>query len=88
MATSAFSLPSIIQSLVKGGGIQSLGLALSRLNPYVATATVILGGLTIALKKHNEESRLTSLGYNLTEDAIHTYRNSDSYNYVLKTFGY
>jgi hypothetical protein len=26
--------------------------------------------------------------YNLTEDAIHTYRNSDSYNYVLKTFGY
>lgn len=65
-----FSLPSIIQSLVKGGGIQSLGLALSRLNPYVATATVILGGLTIALKKHNEESRLTSLGYNLTEDAI------------------
>ena len=23
--------------------------------------------------------------YNLTEDAIHTYRNSDSYNYVLKT---
>ena len=26
--------------------------------------------------------------YNLTEDAIHTYRNSDSYNYILKTFGY
>ena len=26
--------------------------------------------------------------YNLTEDAIHTYRNSDSYNYVLKTYGY
>ena len=26
--------------------------------------------------------------YNLTENAIHTYRNSDSYNYVLKTYGY
>ncbi len=26
--------------------------------------------------------------YNLTENAIHTFRNSDSYNYVLKTYGY
>ena len=65
-----FALPTMIQSLVKGGGLRAAIAGISAINPAVAAATVAIGSLYIAYKKHNEQLKLTALGYNLTEDAV------------------
>jgi TP901 family phage tail tape measure protein len=69
-STAGFALPSMIQSLVKGGGIRAAIAGIASLNPVVAAAVITIGSLSIAYKKHSDQLKLTALGYNLTEDAV------------------
>ena len=65
-----FALPTILQSLVKGGGLNAARAAIMGINLPLTATIVTLTTLAVLWKKHNDQLKLTSLGYNLTEDAI------------------
>ena len=67
-----FMLPGMLMSRGGGGGAASIKAAImgiSRMNLAIGATVTVLGAAYSIYKKHNEQVRLSALGYNLSEEA-------------------
>lgn len=67
-----FMLPGMLMNRGAGGGAASIKAAItgiSRMNLAIAGTVAVLGTAYSIYRRHNEQVKLTALGYNLTEEA-------------------